>query len=140
MVCDDSSGDDDDLGIVKVKLGAEDAGSLGIEFQEISIRSVNPTGMAQSRAARPLVPGMVLRAINGVPVERLAYNAVLELTGHEGADIRGLTLTLQHAEEVGILAQNQQTGDLLIDDMHSEPEPDQDQHIEPEPESNMEEL
>eukprot|EP01045_Picozoa_sp_COSAG04_P035951 COSAG04_NODE_8529_length_961_cov_2.213457_1_plen_306_part_01 len=42
---------------------------------------------------------MVLRAINGVPADRLAYNAMLELVGHHGGDIRGLTLTFQRAEQ-----------------------------------------
>jgi hypothetical protein len=39
VVCDDSSGDDDEAGIVKVKFGAEDQGPLGINFKEISIKS-----------------------------------------------------------------------------------------------------
>ena len=78
MVCDDSSGDDDELGIVKVKFGAEDQGPLGIEFKEVSIKTVNPSGMGQYRAGRPLESGMVLRAINGVPADRLAFNACVQ--------------------------------------------------------------
>ena len=73
--CDGSSSDDDELGIVKVKFGAEDQGPLGIEFKEVSIRSCNPGGMGQFRAGRPLEAGMILRAINGVPADRLAFNA-----------------------------------------------------------------
>ena len=73
--CDGSSSDDDEQGIVKVKFGAEDQGPLGIEFKEVSIRSCNPAGMGQFRAGRPLEPGMILRAINGVPADRLAFNA-----------------------------------------------------------------
>ena len=75
VVCDDSSGDDDELGIVKVKFGAEDQGPLGIDFKEVSIKSCNPSGMGQFRAGRPLEAGMILRAINGVPADRLAFNA-----------------------------------------------------------------
>eukprot|EP01043_Picozoa_sp_COSAG02_P014439 COSAG02_NODE_595_length_19813_cov_12.215380_17_plen_350_part_00 len=75
VVCDDSSGDDDELGIVKVKCGAEDHGPLGIVFQEVSIKSVDPSGMGQFRAGRPLERGMLLRAINDVPADRLAFNA-----------------------------------------------------------------
>jgi len=73
--CDGSSSDDDELGIVKVKFGAEDQGPLGIEFKEVSIKSCNPGGMGQFRAGRPLEAGMILRAINGVPADRLAFNA-----------------------------------------------------------------
>ena len=75
VVCDDSSGDDDELGIVKVKFGADDQGPLGIEFKEISIKRCNPSGIGQFRAGRPLEAGMILRAINGVPADRLAFNA-----------------------------------------------------------------
>eukprot|EP01043_Picozoa_sp_COSAG02_P014440 COSAG02_NODE_595_length_19813_cov_12.215380_18_plen_210_part_00 len=75
VVCGDSSGDDDELGIVKVKCGAEDHGPLGIVFQEVSIKSVDPSGMGQFRAGRPLERGMLLRAINDVPADRLAFNA-----------------------------------------------------------------
>jgi hypothetical protein len=75
VACDDSSSDDDELGIVKVKLGTEDYDPLGIEFQEVSIKSVNSSGMAQLRAGRPLEAGMILRAINGVPADRLAFSA-----------------------------------------------------------------
>ena len=75
VACDDSSGDDDELGIVKVKFGAEDRGPLGIEFKEISIKRCNPTGMGQFRAGRPLEAGMILRAINSKPADRLAFNA-----------------------------------------------------------------
>ena len=73
--CDGSSSDDDEQGIVKVKFGAEDEGPLGIEFKEVSIKSCNPGGMGQFRAGRPLEAGMILRAINGVPADRLAFNA-----------------------------------------------------------------
>ena len=73
--CDDSSGDDIEQGIVKVKLGAEDHGQLGIEFKPVCIRSFNPAGMGQFRAGRPLEVGMELSQVNGVPVSRLAYNA-----------------------------------------------------------------
>ena len=73
--CDGSSSDDDEQGIVKVKFGAEDQGPLGIEFKEVSIKSSNPGGMGQFRAGRPLEAGMILRAINGVPADRLAFNA-----------------------------------------------------------------
>ena len=73
--CDGSSSDDDEQGIVKVKFGAEDQGPLGIEFKEVSIKSCDPGGMGQFRAGRPLEAGMVLRAINGVPADRLAFNA-----------------------------------------------------------------
>jgi hypothetical protein len=31
--------------------------------------------MGQFRAGRPLEAGMILRAINGVPADRLAFNA-----------------------------------------------------------------
>ena len=71
--CDGSSSDDDEQGIVKVKFGAEDQGPLGIEFKEVSIKSCNPAGMGQFRAGRPLEAGMILRAINGVPADRLAF-------------------------------------------------------------------
>ena len=80
VVCDDSSGDDDELGIVKVKFGADDQGSLGIEFKEISIKTVNSSGMGQYRAAKTLESGMILRAINGVPADRLAFNACVSRT------------------------------------------------------------
>ena len=50
-------------------------GPLGIEFKEVSIKSCNPSGMGQFRAGRPLEAGMILRAINGVPADRLAFNA-----------------------------------------------------------------
>ena len=73
--CDDSSDDDEERGIYKVKFGADDTGALGISFKEVSIKTVNPSGMGQYRARRTLEPGMVLRAINGVPADRLAYNA-----------------------------------------------------------------
>lgn len=36
--CDDSSDDDDERGILKVKFGADDTGSLGIKFKEVSVR------------------------------------------------------------------------------------------------------
>eukprot|EP01046_Picozoa_sp_COSAG06_P071676 COSAG06_NODE_20611_length_788_cov_1.043541_1_plen_138_part_00 len=75
VVCDDSSGDDDEQGIIKVKFGAEDLGPLGIDFKEVSIKSCNPSGMGQFRAGRPLSAGMILRAVNGVPADRLAFNA-----------------------------------------------------------------
>jgi hypothetical protein len=78
VVCDDSSGDDDEAGIVKVKFGAEDQGPLGIDFKEVSIKSCNPSGMGQFRAGRPLEVGMILRAINGVPADRLAFNACVD--------------------------------------------------------------
>lgn len=42
---------------------------------------------------------MILRAINGVPADRLAYNAILELVGEYGGDIRGLTLSFQREEK-----------------------------------------
>ena len=64
-----------DEGMVEVKFGAEDQGPLGIEFKEVSIKSCNPGGMGQFRAGRPLEAGMILRAINGVPADRLAFNA-----------------------------------------------------------------
>ena len=80
VVCDDSSGDDDELGIVKVKFGADDQGPLGIEFKEISIKTVNSSGMGQYRAAKTLESGMILRAINGVSVDRLAFNACVSRT------------------------------------------------------------
>ena len=73
--CDDSSDDDEERGIYKVKLGADDTGNLGIKFREISIESVQPEGLGQYRAQRTLEPGFVLKAINGVPADRLAYNA-----------------------------------------------------------------
>eukprot|EP01045_Picozoa_sp_COSAG04_P004934 COSAG04_NODE_222_length_19676_cov_26.070991_9_plen_725_part_00 len=97
--CDDSSDDDEEQGICHVRYSAEDQGQLGIEFKEVSIKSVDPQGVGQLRCAHSLEPGMVLRAINGVPAERLAYNAVLELVGHHGGDIRGLMLTFQRTEQ-----------------------------------------
>ena len=75
VVCDDSSSDDDDLGIIKVKLGPEDQGPLGIDFKQISIESFNPSGLGQFRAGRPLEAGMILRAVNSVAADRLAYDA-----------------------------------------------------------------
>jgi hypothetical protein len=61
--------------IVKVELGAEDSGSLGIEFRHISIASFDPDGLGQHRAAAGLEAGMILRTINDVPAERLPYSA-----------------------------------------------------------------
>ena len=76
--------------------GADDAGDLGLTLREISIASVDPEGLAQYRSRVALRPGMVLRAINGVPVARLAYDAVCELAGlgdnSGSADVRGLTM------------------------------------------------
>ena len=126
VVCDDSSGDDDELGIVKVKFGAEDQGPLGIEFKEVSIKSCNPSGMGQFRAGRPLEAGMVLRAINGVPADRLAFNAVLELVGHHGGDIRGLTLTFQKPDHMNMGSFNPDSPEVrgnqqeLIDEMSAQ--------------------
>ena len=96
VTCDDSSEDDEAHGVYKVKLGADDVGDLGIALREISIASVDPEGLAQYRAHVTLRPGMVLRSINGVPVARLAYEAVCELTGlgdnNGSTDVRGLTM------------------------------------------------
>jgi len=99
--CDDSSDDDEERGIYKVKFGADDTGNLGIKFREVSIESVKPEGMGQYRARRTLEPGFVLKAINGVPADRLAYNAISELVGEYGGDIRGLTLSFQSMEKPG---------------------------------------
>ena len=55
--------------------------------------------MGQYRCRQTLEPGMILRAINGVPADRLAYNAILELVGEYGGDIRGLTLSFQREEK-----------------------------------------
>ena len=107
--CGDSSGDDEESGIVKIKLGTDDVGVLGITLVELpqptltswmcAIATVEPNGLAQFRCASPLDLGMVLCYINGVAAERLTFEHVLELTGLNGGgdvDIRGICVTFQH--------------------------------------------
>eukprot|EP01047_Picozoa_sp_COSAG01_P023315 COSAG01_NODE_1406_length_10435_cov_24.133017_14_plen_377_part_01 len=96
--------------ICHVKFGAEEQGPLGIEFKEVSIQNVDPQGMGQLRCAYSLQPGMILRTINGVPVDRLAFNAVLELVGHHGGDTRGLTLKFKTEQDHDMLAAPQVEG------------------------------
>ena len=52
-----------------------DTGSLGIQFQQVSISSVQDDGLGQYRCNQILRPDMKLVSINGVPADRLAYNA-----------------------------------------------------------------
>jgi hypothetical protein len=94
--CDDSSEDDEEAGIYKVKFGADDTGNLGIKFREVSIESVKPEGMGQYRARRTLEPGFILKAINGVPADRLAYNACV----HHHASVGLCTLPCAHARSL----------------------------------------
>jgi hypothetical protein len=85
--------DDEEAGVCHVKLGA-DVGPLGITFKPVSIERVEPEGLGQYRCAYTLRPGMALGAINGIPVQRLGFAAIRELTGAHGSSISGLTLTL----------------------------------------------
>ena len=99
VACDESSDDDDERGIVKVKFGADDMMPLGITFLPISIRSVDPEGLAQSCVTQPLQPGMVLQSINGASAASLNYASVLAtMDGTGDYALKQLSLTFRREE------------------------------------------
>ena len=58
---------------IRIAIGDDETGSLGIVFTPVSIMTVCHGGLAQRCCSQPLAAGMVLREINGVPAEFVPY-------------------------------------------------------------------
>ena len=79
---------------VSLAFGAGNCGRLGLRFREIAIEEVEPNGAAdQHVSSLALRPGMVLRSINGLRADQLAYNAIATIAR---GDARGMSLTFAH--------------------------------------------
>jgi hypothetical protein len=90
-----------------VKLAPGDAGELGITFKEVSIGSVDSSGVAQHRCAHALRAGMVLRGVNGVEADQLPFQYLSTLL-HGGHSTQGLVLRLQAPEQAAAAPRSQQ--------------------------------
>ena len=75
---------------VSLQFGADEAGTLGLVLQGVSIESIDPDGeAARAAGGAELRNGMMLHSINGLRADQLAFNAIV---GVSRGGLGGLSL------------------------------------------------